>query len=222
LRVLIVEDDALLGAGLRLGLAQHGCNPDLVGDAEAADHALQSEPFDAVILDLGLPKHDGIWLLRKLRDDGIGLPVLVLTARDKLNDRVIGLDAGADDYLVKPFDLLEVAARLRALVRRSQGRASIPIRAGDITVDMLRREASLNDQTLALSPKELALLEVLAGNVDQPVPRARLFAAAYGWSDDVESNALDVHIHNLRRKLGRGRILTIRGFGYRLVADRVQ
>jgi two-component system response regulator QseB len=216
MRVLIVEDDHLLGAGLQTGLGLEGHAASWLRNAELAAQALAAERFDVLILDLGLPDRDGLALLRDLRRDGSELPVLVLTARDGLDDRVSGLDAGADDYVVKPFDLAELAARLRALVRRSSGTASAQLQAGDLTLDTLRREARVAEQALHLSPKEFALLEVLVGQQDRVVPRAQLQNAANGWTRDIDSNALEVHIHNLRRKLGRQRIRTIRGIGYRL------
>jgi DNA-binding response OmpR family regulator len=218
MRVLIVEDDPLLGPGLQTGLGQDGYAADWVQDADAAEHALRVEHFDLMVLDLGLPGRDGLSLLRDLRREGSGLPVLVLTARDAIPDRVSGLDAGADDYLVKPFDLDELSARVRALVRRSRGQSAPLLRAGDLTLDAKRRQVELKGRALSLSPKEYALIEALIGNADMVVPRARLQATAYGWQEDVESNALEVHIHNLRRKLGRERILTVRGVGYRLVS----
>jgi two-component system response regulator QseB len=218
MRILIVEDDARLGAGLKTGLCQDGYAADLVRDAAAAEHALRLEHFDLMVLDLGLPGRDGLALLRDLRRDGFCLPVLILTARDAVADRVEGLDAGADDYLVKPCDLDELNARIRALRRRSHGHAESVLRAGDLALDPAGRQATLGNQPLCLSPREYALLEALLGTPDQAVPRARLQAAAYGWGDEVESNALEVHIHNLRRKLGKDRIQTVRGVGYRLVS----
>jgi two-component system response regulator QseB len=218
MRILIVEDDPLLGAGLRTGLRQDGYAADLVRDAAAAEHALALEHFDLVVLDLGLPGRGGLELLRDLRQKGFCLPVLILTARDAVADRVAGLDAGADDYLVKPCDLDELNARIRALRRRSQGHAESVVRIGDLSLDPASRQVTLGDQPLCLSPREYALLETLVGTPDQAVPRARLQAAAYGWEDEVESNALEVHIHNLRRKLGKDRIQTVRGVGYRLLS----
>jgi two-component system response regulator QseB len=218
MRVLIVEDDALLGAGVQAGLRQEAWAADWVRDAESAGHALRSEHFDALVLDIGLPGRDGLSLLRELRGEGRPVPVLLLTARDGLEDRVSGLDSGADDYLVKPFDLPELAARLRALVRRCRGQSSALLQAGDLTLDLARREATLAGCPLGLSPKELALLEVLAAHPDRIVSRAQLYSTAYGWLGDIESNALEVHVYNLRRKLGKDRILTVRGLGYRLVS----
>jgi two-component system response regulator QseB len=218
MRILIVEDDPLLGPGLRTGLGQDGYAADWVRDADSAQHALRLEHFDLMVLDLGLPDRDGLSVLRDLRADGLCLPVLILTARDAVADRVAGLDAGADDYLVKPFDLNELSARIRALTRRSTGRSVPVLQAGDLALNTTRHQATLKGHTLCLSPKEHALLEALMGQADQVVPRARLQATIYGWHGDLESNALEVHIHNLRRKIGKQRIVTVRGIGYRLVS----
>jgi two-component system response regulator QseB len=219
MRILIVEDDVQLGMGLKTGLGQDGYAADWVQNAEAAEHALRLEHFDLVVLDLGLPGRDGLAWLSDLRRDGFCLPVLILTARDAVADRVEGLDAGGDDFLVKPVDLDELSARIRALTRRSRGQSASLVRAGDLALDAAKRQVTLGHQTLCLSPKEYVLLEALIGSADEVVPRARLQATAYGWQDEVESNVLDVHIHNLRRKLGTQRILTVRGVGYRLVSD---
>lgn len=218
MRILIVEDDPLLGPGVQTGLGQDGFTSDLVRDAAAAEHALRLEHFDLVVLDLGLPGRDGLELLRDLRTEGFCIPVLILTARDAVASRVSGLDCGADDYLVKPFDLDELSARIRALLRRSQGKPAPVLQADGLTLDTTRRQATLDGDPLCLSPKEYALLEALMGDADQVVPRARLQSTVYGWMEDVESNALEVHVHNLRRKLGKGRILTVRGVGYQLVS----
>ncbi|AUB81530.1 response regulator [Candidatus Thiodictyon syntrophicum] len=221
MRVLIVEDDPLLGPGLKTGLAQDGFAADWVQAAEPALHALSLEHFDVLVLDLGLPGRDGLSLLRELRRAGSVLPILILTARDALADKVGGLDAGADDYLVKPFDLDELSARLRALVRRSGGHPAPLLCAGDLTLDLAQRAATQGGQPLTLSPREFALLEVLMTTPDRVVARTRLDASTCGWHGDSEGNSLEVHIHNLRRKLGPGRILTVRGVGYRLVCDPV-
>ncbi|MCG6940470.1 MAG: response regulator [Thiohalocapsa sp.] len=219
MRLLLVEDDHLLGSGLQIGLQQEGYRAEWVRDAGAAAHALRLEPFDAVVLDLGLPDRDGMTLLREIRHQQLDVPVLIVTARDGLDDRVGGLDAGADDYLIKPFDLSELAARLRALVRRSGGHASAALRAGNLTLNTHHREALLDGLPLALSPKEFALLEMLAAQRDHVVARSRLQNSLSDWGEPVESNALEVHIHNLRRKLGRTRIETVRGVGYKLVSE---
>lgn len=218
MRVLIVEDDPLLGVGLTTGLGQDGFIADWVQTAESALHALRLEHIDLLVLDLGLPGRDGLSLLRELRRDGVTLPVLILTARDAIADKVAGLDAGADDYLVKPFDLDELSARLRALARRSRGRPAPALSAGDLTLDTAERTARLCGKRLTLSPREYALLEILIGNPDRVVTRARLEASTCGWHGDSESNVLEVHIHRLRRKLGPERILTVRGVGYQLVS----
>ena len=219
MRILLVEDDPLLGPGLQTGLGQDGYAADWVQDADAAEHALRIEHFDLMVLDLGLPGRDGLALLRDLRRDSICIPVLILTARDAVTDRVAGLDAGADDYLVKPFDLDELSARIRALTRRSRGQPAPRLQAGDLVLDTTLRQVTLKRRLLCLSPKEYVLLEALMGSADRVVPRTRLQGTAYGWEEEVESNAMEVHIHNLRRKLGKDRILTVRGVGYQLVSD---
>ena len=218
MRVLIVEDDSLLGPGLQTGLRQDGYAADWVQDADAAEHALRLEHFDVMALDLGLPGRDGLALLRELRSKGVCIPVLILTARDAISDRVAGLDAGADDYLVKPFNLDELSARIRALARRSRVQSAPLLQAGGLVLDTVRRQVTLGRRRLSLSRKEYALLEALMSNPDHVVRRARLQATAYDWQEDVESNALEVHIHNLRRKIGKERILTVRGVGYQLVS----
>jgi two-component system response regulator QseB len=219
MRILIVEDDVQLGAGLKTGLGQDGYAADWVRDAEAAEHAIRLEHFDLMLLDLGLPGRDGLDLLGDLRRDGFCLPVLILTARDTIADRVAGLDAGADDFLIKPFDLDELSARIRALTRRACGRSGPLIQIGDLALDTAKRQVSLAGRPLCLSRKEYVLLEALITNAGQLIPRSQLQATAYGWQDELESNALDVHIHNLRRKLGKGWILTVRGVGYRLASS---
>ncbi len=219
MHILIVEDDPLLGPGLKMGLTQAGYAADWVGDAASAERMLHQETYDLILLDLGLPGRDGLAFLRDLRRAERRLPVLILTARDSIANRVEGLDAGADDYLVKPFDLDELGARVRALARRSHTPPARVLHLADLVLDTASRQAALGDRPLPLSPKEYALLEALACQADQIVPRTRLQSTLYGWGDDVDSNALEVHIHNLRRKLGKHRILTARGVGYRLVSS---
>ena len=219
MRILIVEDDPLLGPGLVTGLGQDGFAADWVAAVEPALHALRLEHFDALVLDLGLPGRGGLDLLRELRRGGSILPVLILTAWDEVSDKVTGLDAGADDYLVKPCDLDELGARLRVLIRRSRGNPDPLQRAGGLVFDPAAHSVTLDGAPLALSPREFSLLAVLIANPDRVVTRARLEAAATGWHSDNESNSLEVHIHNLRRKLGRQRIVTVRGIGYRLVTE---
>lgn len=219
MRILIVEDDPLLGAGLKTGLAQDGYAADWVQTAAQAEHALRIEPFDVAVLDLGLPGRDGLSLLRDLRASGSTVPVLILTARDTVADKVVGLDAGADDYLAKPFDLDELTARIRALARRGCGHATPILRAGTLELNTRDRRLTLDGAVLALSPKEYALVETLIARADQVVSRSRLLASGYSWENELESNALEVHIHHLRSKLGKNRILTVRGVGYILVSD---
>jgi DNA-binding response OmpR family regulator len=219
MRVLLVEDDPQLGDGLTVGLRQLGFAVDWVKDGIAADHALASEDFDLLVLDLGLPRLSGMDLLRRLRGRGQTLPVLILTARDATADKIAGLDSGADDYLVKPVDLDELAARARALTRRAAGRAQPLLRHGDIVVDPASHLVSVGGTTIELSTREFALLHALLENVGRVMSRAQLEAAIYGWRDEPESNALEVHIHHLRRKLGADFIKTLRGVGY-VVAKR--
>ncbi len=216
MRILLVEDDELLGDGLRAGLRHCGFAPDWLRDGVSARSALKTEDYAAVVLDLGLPRLDGLSLLRELRAAGARVPVLVLTARDALNDRIEGLDSGADDYVIKPVDLDELAARLRALIRRSGGQAAPTLRVGTLELDPAARRAHLNGEALELPAKELAILEMLMRNAGKVISRAQLESALYGWSEGVESNAVEVHIHHLRRKLGAETIRTLRGVGYLL------
>jgi two-component system, OmpR family, response regulator len=219
-RLLLVEDDAMLGEGLRRGLRQMGHAVDWVADGEAAELALAGEPYDVVLLDLGLPRKGGLQVLRELRRRGQRVPVLILTAQDGVPERVAGLDAGADDYLVKPFDLDELAARVRALQRRSSGRAEPLIEHGPLTLDPAAHEVSLSGAPVALSPREFALLQILLEHPGRPISRARLEERLYGWGEQVESNAVEVHVHALRRKLGAEWIKTLRGVGYMIPGRR--
>ena len=214
MRLLLVEDDQLLGDGICAGLKQDGYTVDWVQDGELADHALQSEHFDAVVLDISLPRLSGIDVLKRLRSRKSLVPVLLLTARDTVADRIEGLDSGADDYLIKPFDLDELNARLRALLRRSSGRATPLLTNGDIVLDPAARRVTLNDQIIELSQREFILLQLLMDNPDRVLSRSRLEETLYGWGEGVESNTLEVHIHHLRKKLGNGLIRTVRGVGY--------
>lgn len=216
MRILLVEDDELLGDGVRAGLSLAGCTVDWVRDGGAADAALAGDRFDAVVLDLGLPRLPGLEVLRRLRDRGDAVPVLILTARDSVGERVAGLDAGADDYLVKPFDLDELGARLRALYRRGQGVAEPLLRHGDLVLDPATRSVTAESATVELAPREFSLLQILMGASGRVVSRRRLMDSLYGWEGDVESNALEVHIHNLRRKLPSVVIKTVRGVGYKM------
>jgi two-component system, OmpR family, response regulator QseB len=214
MRILLVEDDPHLGDALMVGMRQHGHAVDWLRDGVAADLALKSEPFDLLVLDLGLPRLDGIEVLRRLRGRGQLLPVLILTARDATGDKVAGLDAGADDYLVKPIDLDELAARARALTRRATGHAAPCLNLGELSIDPAARQATLHGAPVELTLREFSLLLTLAENAGRVLTRAQLEASLYGWHDEPDSNALEVHIHNLRKKLGSEWIRTLRGIGY--------
>lgn len=214
MRVLLVEDDALLGDGLRAGLQSYGYRVDWLRDGEAALAALAANEMAAVVLDLGLPRLDGLAVLRAMRARGDATPVLILTARDTVSDKIDGLDAGADDYLIKPFDLDELAARLRALIRRGQGRATPLLTHGQLSVDVAARRATLAGQELDLSAREFALLEILLANAGRALTRSQLEEQLYGWDSEVESNTIEVHIHHLRKKCGGDLIRTLRGVGY--------
>ncbi|MEJ1297787.1 MAG: response regulator [Candidatus Sedimenticola sp. (ex Thyasira tokunagai)] len=214
MRVLLVEDDPLLGDGIAVGLEQLGYTVDWVQDGNQAEHALQDEAFDLTVLDIGLPGQDGLTLLKKVRSSGSDLPVLLLTARDGIQDRVAGLDAGADDYLVKPFDLDELSARLRAISRRRGGRAVSQITYGDILLDPAAHTVMLSGDDVVCTTHEFAIIEALLSNCGRVLSRQRLEEALYGWDDGVESNAIEVYIHHLRKKLGKTLIRTVRGVGY--------
>jgi two-component system response regulator QseB len=214
MRVLLVEDDPLIGEAVRVGLARMGITIDWVRDGELGLQCARSEPFDAMVLDLGLPKRDGMQVLRDLRSDGFTPPILVVTARDALADRVAGLDAGADDYILKPFEMEELAARLRSTVRSRSGRADPVLRSGAIALHPDTKIVTLDGVVVRLSAREFALLELLMRRPGVPVSRAKLEERLLGWGEEVASNALEVNIHNLRRKLGAGCILNIRGVGY--------
>lgn len=216
MRVLLVEDDALLGDGLRAGLRQLGFQVDWVRDGVAAERELRAEPYAAAVLDLGLPGKDGLQVLAEVRGAGITLPVLVLTARDAVPDRIRGLDLGADDYVLKPVDLHELAARLRALVRRSHGQPQELLRAQQVELDPAARSVTLAGAPVTLSAREFDLLQLLMLNAGRVLSREQLEQQVYGWGQELESNAVEVHVHHLRRKLGAGLIQTVRGVGYML------
>jgi DNA-binding response OmpR family regulator len=220
MRILIVEDDSLLGDGIQAGLRQAGFAADWVRDGLAADAALAVERFAAVVLDLGLPRLSGLELLRRLRAAGNVVPVLILTARDAVADRVAGLDAGGDDYVVKPFDLDELAARLRALVRRAHGQAAATLRVGELELDPAAHAARFAGRPVELSAREFAVLQALTLNAGRVLSREQLEQALYGWGEEVESNAIEVHIHHLRRKLRAELIRTVRGVGYTMPRSR--
>lgn len=219
MRLLVVEDDAMVGDGLCRGLRQDGFTVDWVEEAEGAELALDTTAYDLIVLDLGLPGRSGMELLSDWRQGGRETPVLILTARDAVNDRVKGLDGGADDYLVKPFDLDELAARIRALLRRRAGRARPVLTHGDVMLDPASHEVTCRGQAVALSPREFAVLSILMDKPGAVLSRATLEERLYGWNEEVESNAVEVHIHHLRRKLGSDFIRTLRGAGYYLTRD---
>jgi two-component system response regulator QseB len=219
MRLLLIEDDSMIGESIRHGLGQDGFVVDWVQDGRAASLALQQGSYAAVLLDLGLPGKSGLELLRELRKGGNPLPVLVITARDAVTDRVQGLDAGADDYLVKPFDLSELAARVRAVLRRHAGRADSLVTHGDLVLDPVGHEASYRGKCLNLSAREFALLLALLEKPGAVLSRKQLEERLYGWEDELGSNAVEVHIHKLRKKLGAGVILNIRGVGYRVAEN---
>ncbi|WP_054178859.1 quorum sensing response regulator transcription factor QseB [Trabulsiella odontotermitis] len=216
MRILLVEDDKLIGDGLKTGLSKMGFSLDWFTRGDEGKAALYAAPYDAVILDLSLPGIDGLDILREWRDKGRSEPVLILTARDALSQRVEGLRLGADDYLCKPFALIEVAARLEALIRRSHGQSSNELRHGAVTLDPGKLTATLSGEPLALKPKEFALLELLLRNAGRVLPRKLIEEKLYNWDDDVSSNAVEVHVHHLRRKLGTDFIRTVHGIGYTL------
>ena len=214
MRILLVEDDPELGDGLTVGLRQAGFAVDWLRDGHAADLALRDEGFDLVVLDLGLPRLSGMEVLKRARDRGQSLPILILTARDATGDKVSGLDAGADDYLVKPIDLDELSARIRALTRRSAGRAAPLLVHGELAIDLAAHRVTLAGQAVELSGREFSLLHMLLENAGRVLTRSQLEQSLYGWHDEPDSNALEVHIHHLRKKLGSELIRTLRGVGY--------
>ena len=218
MRVLLVEDDALLGDGIRAGLKLADYAVDWVRDGDSARRALLDHEYDACVLDLGLPKADGLTVLRELRARGSALPVLVLTARDTSADKIAGLDAGADDYLTKPFDLGELQARMRALIRRAAGAAAPTIAHGPLVLEPAARRVTLDGQPVKLSAREYALLHDLMSHRNQVRSRSQLEDSLYAWGEETESNTVEVYIHFLRKKLGPDVIQTVRGFGY-LIGD---
>ncbi|EPH0595298.1 response regulator [Pseudomonas aeruginosa] len=216
MHVLLTEDDDLIASGIVAGLNAQGLTVDRVASAADTQALLQVARFDVLVLDLGLPDEDGLRLLQRLRQQGVDLPVLVLTARDAVTDRVAGLQAGADDYLLKPFDLRELGARLHTLQRRSAGRCVNVIEHGRLSYDPSTRETWLDGRPVELSRREQVLLQALLNNRGRILSGEQLKDSVYGFGDEVESNALNVHIHHLRRKLGNAIVQTVRGLGYRL------
>jgi len=216
MRILLAEDDLLLGDGLRAGLQQLGFQVDWVRDGEAAERELRAEPYAAAVLDLGLPLLDGMDVLASVRRSGVTLPVLVLTARDAVAERIRGLDLGADDYVLKPVDLHELAARLRALVRRAHGQPHEDLRVRDLVLDPAAHAVFRAGEPVTLSTREFDLLHALMLNAGRVLSREQLEQHLYSWGREVDSNAIEVHIHHLRRKLGVATIQTVRGVGYLL------
>lgn len=220
MRVLLVEDDDLLGKGIRAGLSQEGYTVDWLRDGQSAEFALMNEHFDIVVLDIGLPKRDGLEVLKNIRAKTIKVPVIVLSAREQISDRINGLDAGADDYLPKPFDLNELLARLRSLLRRSSGRADPLIRYGELQLDPASHSVYQDGKRINISPREFALLHKLLESTGRVMSREQLSQSLYGWDTEIDSNAVEVHVHNLRKKLDGDIIRTVRGVGY--MVDRAQ
>ena len=220
MRLLLVEDDRMIGESVQKGLRQDGFSVDWVQDGRSAELALETEPYDCMLLDLGLPKKDGLELLAGLRARHNAVPVVIITARDAVPERIKGLDSGADDYLVKPFDLDELAARVRAVVRRREGRAEPVIEHLGVTLRPSTHEASFEGRPLVLSQREFAVLEALLTRPGAILSRAQLEERIYGWGEEVESNAVEVFVHGLRRKLGADFIRTVRGAGYMVPKSR--
>jgi len=214
MRLLLVEDDVMVGSSIRTGLRQEGYTVDWVRDGVAAELATQTTGYEAILLDIGLPKKSGLDVLARWRRQNNPVPVLIITARDAVADRIGGLDAGADDYLVKPFDLDELAARLRALLRRRSGRNTPRIEHGTLTLDPLTHEVKLEGNTINLSGREFALLHTLLESPGIPLSRAKLEDQIYGWGEEISSNTVEVYIHSLRRKLGNHWVRNVRGVGY--------
>jgi len=219
MRILLIEDDAMIGKAVCAGLAGAGFSVDWVLDGRAAELSLSLREHALAILDLGLPRKDGMAVLDSLRAKGNSVPVLIATARDGVGDRIAGLNAGADDYVLKPFDLDELIARVRAVLRRHAGAVSPMLMAGPLVLDPVRRKVTLDGAPVALSAREFALLEALMQKPGAVLSRQKLEESIYGWGEEVGSNAIEVHLHHLRRKLGSERIRNVRGVGYRVSED---
>lgn len=218
MRLLLVEDDTMIGRAMRQGLSDAGFTTDWVMDGHGAGRALANGVYDLAVLDLGLPGQDGMAVLRELRKRGNSIPVLIATARDAVADRIAGLNAGADDYVLKPFDLDELIARVRALLRRHAGGASPVLQCGELSLDPVHRQVSLKGESVNLSAREFALLEILMQRPGAVLSRAQLEDSIYGWTEEIGSNAVEVHLHKLRRKLGADTIRNVRGVGYKVCA----
>ncbi len=219
MRLLLVEDDSMIGAAAQEGLRREGHTVDWVRDGREAEVAVAGADYDLVLLDLGLPRRDGLSVLKAWRARGNDVPVVIITARDAVSDRIAGLDAGADDYLVKPFDLDELSARVRAVLRRRAGRSAATIAVGPLELDTASRRARWKGEDVALSAREYALLEALADRPGAYLTRSQLEERLYGWGEEIASNAVEVHIHALRRKLEPGFIRNVRGLGYTLAGN---
>ena len=220
MRVLLIEDDPMIGESIRKGLRHEGYVIDWVQDGRAAEIAIENEPYALVLLDLGLPRKDGFAVLASIRGRKVRVPVLILTARDAISDRVKGLDSGADDYLVKPFDLDELAARMRAVQRRHAGRAEPVVVYGALALNPVTHEVRHRGQLVPVSAREFALLQALLECPGAVLSRTQLEERLYGWGEEVASNSVEVHVHNLRKKLGEGVIRTVRGIGYSITSER--
>lgn len=216
MRILLVEDDQLLGEGIKMALDREGYQTDWLKNGVQAKQALTTESFELVILDLGLPDIDGIDIIKWARKQGIGIPVLILTARDSIEEKIVGLDTGADDYLIKPFELSELKARLRALGRRRHGHVEPVIEHGRITFNPASLEVTLDNQVVELSRRETTLLAEFLNNPNRVMSKEKLEDVVYGWDIEVESNSIEVHVHHLRKKLYSSIIKTMRGVGYKL------
>jgi two-component system response regulator QseB len=219
MRILLIEDDAMIGKALQRGLSDAGFTVDWVTDGRAAELALGVGIYDLAVLDLGLPHKDGMEILAQLRSSGNAMPVLIASARDTVRDRIAGLEAGADDYVLKPFDLDELIARVRALLRRHAGSGSPVSRFGRLVLDPVRKSVTRDGVAVELSAREFAVLEALMQRPGAVLSRERLEDSVYGWGDEVGSNAIEVHLHHLRRKLGTATIKNVRGVGYRVTED---
>src|SRR5512135_2585646 len=220
MRILVIEDDALLGDAIQAGLKQAGYAVDWMQDGVSADQALSTEAYAAAVLDLGLPRMSGLEVLRRLRNRHVPIPVLILTAMDTVQDRVKGLDAGADDYLVKPFDMGELAARVRALIRRASGKTAPALLVAGVELQPAAHRVLYREQTIELPAKEFAVLHVLMLNSGKVLSRTQIEEQLYAWGEEVESNAVEVYIHHLRRKFFPELIETIRGVGYLIPNDK--
>lgn len=214
MRLLLVEDDPMIGRNIQAGLKHDGYTIDWVQDGLSAEAALANDVYELMLLDLGLPRKSGLDVLKALRHEKNQIPVLILTARDAVTDRIAGLDTGADDYLVKPFDLDELSARIRALIRRSAGRAEALLEHGPLTLNPATREVQLAGKHINLSMREFTLLQILLEKPGTPLSRAQLEDRIYGWGEEIESNAVEVYIHGVRQKLGNHWIINVRGVGY--------